>query len=228
MCCPRSSSTVAEELIAALAPCLRKYAHKTFILYTSQAVLHNRSPCCALRWLHHMEPLYRAAPTVSCREFEMLCSSAYSGGGISCDLSICGMTLRTACEWGDRGLSWPHLATFLLPGVSRSSANICVPSSKAAVSFKPLHQSSSLRSWMMGPSNQDAAEKAAPALVVIHTNPFASPWKCNLPLSFCSVWKWPCSSSLNAPLINRRRMMSDVTMMHRNALQKEVAHSADR
>lgn len=131
-CCPRSSLAAAEELTAAPMPFLRNYVHEMLTLYTSQAVLHNRSSCCALRWLHHKGPLHRAAPTVSwqriwdalqldaCRQARYECSR----GEISCNLSICGMTLslRVGCQGS---LIWPHLATFLLPRVSRFSTNVC-------------------------------------------------------------------------------------------------------
>lgn len=129
------------------------------------------------------------------RQVEILCSLTPCGqeryecssGGISFNFSICGMALRTACG-GVTGVCndpiWP---------LSYSPGCRGPPQTSVCRAAKPrflLNRYIKVAAWGLGwwdQSNQDAAEKAVPALVVIRTNPFASLWKRNLPLSFCSV-----------------------------------------
>lgn len=92
------------------------------------------------------------------REFEMLCSltpadrrgTSAAAGRLAAILASAGW--HSACEWGARGLyNLTPFGHFLAPqGVEVLHKRVCRVG-KAAVSFKPLHQSSSLRSRMLGP-----------------------------------------------------------------------------
>lgn len=140
--------------------------------------------------------------------------------GSYCHICICGMTPSTACEWGQQGSLMTLFGPFLTPqGVQVLRQTSACRAAKPRFLFNCCIKVAAGGLGWWDQSNQDAAEKAAPpAPVVMRSNPFASLWKCNLPLSFSSACLWQrSSSSFKAPLINRRRMMSDVTKMHRSA-----------
>lgn len=196
VCCPRSSLVAAEELMAALAPISEELR--------SQPVDSLHKPSCPLQ----SQPSLCSALAASHGTFATCSSDGFMADMLRCpaawrpadrsatSAAAAGLaSILASAGWHSEQLAVGVTGVCNDPIWPLSYSPGCrgPPQTSVCRAAKPrflLNRYIKVAAWGLGwwdQSNQDAAEKAVPALVVRRTNPFASLWKRNLPLSFCSV-----------------------------------------